>query len=171
MRAERGRAKLRAQLNRGSSESVSKGPQRAISDPEGVEAPEDETATSEAYTSSVTITETAGGHIPEAVQRKLVKVGMVATDRLLSILEGPGWDKLRPSDQRGFLGLAFTRAHGAPASRQVEHTGSIDLVSQSLGGLASKLPENVVELDKLRGNDVEYYEAEAEDQSDTQNES
>ena len=76
-----------------------------------------------------------GGHIPPHVWAKLQEAGQKAAERLVDLLNSPGFLKLKASDQRGLLDLALTRAYGLPVRRELK----VELSSQEGDAIASSL--------------------------------
>ncbi|NKB39641.1 MAG: hypothetical protein GKR86_01040 [Ilumatobacter sp.] len=87
-------------------------------------------------------------NIPQHVWDMIRENGELATTRLNEILSSPRFARLKASDQAKLIGLAQTRAYGAPVANRVEsgnkrRGGARDVVQSELDNLAyrSSLPE------------------------------
>jgi len=83
--------------------------------------------------------------IPDHVWQTLQDAGSAASERLLALLTGKSFERLKAGDQARLIQLALDRAYGPPvkASMSLQLSGSVsDAVAESLGRLASHdLPE------------------------------
>tara|TARA_R110000823_G_scaffold5692_6_gene22457 strand:- start:251 stop:634 length:384 start_codon:yes stop_codon:yes gene_type:complete len=84
-------------------------------------------------------------NIPPATWAALSEAGHVAAERLLSLLQGPAFMRLKAGDQARLIELAMNRAYGPPIKRELSLSlsGQVsDAVAESLGRLAgAELPE------------------------------
>jgi hypothetical protein len=84
-------------------------------------------------------------NIPPATWQALSEAGHVAAERLLDLLQGKSFERLKAGDQARLIELALNRAYGPPIKREMSLTlsGTVsDAVAESLSNLASvDLPE------------------------------